>query len=95
MIEFFLYDQAFDSYETPPYSQAANLSELAPLHQMAHLRSVILAEPYRKTRLFQYLLMAMALTAFRMGARFMTAGTGVHNHSILALHQGPACAWRR
>lgn len=88
MVEFFLYDQAFDSYESAPYSEAANLAELAPMGQMAHLRSVILAEQYRKTRLFQYLLMAMALTAFRMGARFMTAGTGLHNHSILALHQG-------
>lgn len=87
MVEFFFYDQAYDTYAGAPYSQAADLEQIAPMHQMAHVRSVILTAPYRQSRLFQYLCMGMTMAASHMGARFITAGTGLHNHSILALHR--------
>ncbi|MFI5268176.1 MAG: GNAT family N-acetyltransferase [Chloroflexota bacterium] len=87
MIEFFFYDQAFRSFSDAVYSQAADLGAIAPMSEMAHIRSVFVAADWRRTPLFRYLMAAMVVSAHRMGARYMTAGTGLHNRAILALHR--------
>jgi GNAT superfamily N-acetyltransferase len=87
MIELFFYDQLFRSYHEAVYSQAADLAAIAPMHELAHVRSVYVAAGQRRTQLFRYLMAAMVVAARRMGARYLTAGTGLHNHTILALHR--------
>jgi hypothetical protein len=87
MIELFFYDQCFGTYADAIYARAADLSALAPMCELAHVGSVIVDPPYRGTRAFLFLTAAMVLAAHRMGARYLTAATGVANHEILALHR--------
>lgn len=87
MVEFFFFDQAFTSFSDAVYSQAADLSVYGALTELAHLRSVILERGVRHTRLFAYLMAAMVLVTHGLGAKHLTAGTGVHNEAILALHR--------
>jgi hypothetical protein len=87
MVEFFFYDQAFAAFSDAVYSQAAELEAYGTVAELAHLRSVILEDNQRHTRLFVYLMAAMVIVAHEMGASHLTAGTGVHNQGILALHR--------
>ena len=87
LIEFFLYDQAFVSYDDAPYSQATDLGKIAPMNQIGHIRSVFFTKPYRRAKLFLLLMATTVKVAFEMGSRYMTAGTGVHNAKILYLHK--------
>ena len=87
MVEFFFYDQAFGAFSDAVYSQAADLGAYGSMSELAHLRSVILEDGQRHTRLFAYLMAAMVTVSHGMGASHMTAGTGVHNEAILALHR--------
>ncbi len=87
LIEFFLYDQAFSSYDNAPYSQATDLTKIVPMAQMGHIRSVFLKKNYRRSKLFLLLLATTVKVASQMGAHYMTAGTGIHNTEILHLHK--------
>jgi hypothetical protein len=87
MIEFFMYDQLFESYSDAIYSEATDLEKIAPMYKMGHIRSVILHPKYQRSRLFLSMMAAMVKVAHTMGAVYMTAGTGVHNNNILGLHQ--------
>ncbi len=87
MVEFFFYDQAFAEFSDAVYSGAADLNAYGSTAELAHLRSVILEGGQRHTRLFAYLMAAMVIVAHGMGASHLTAGTGVHNDAILALHR--------
>ena len=87
LVEFFMYEQAFISYEDAPYSQATNLEKIAPLNQMGHIRSFFLERPYRKSKLFLLLIATTVKVASQMGAHYITAGTGIDNKEILLLHR--------
>jgi len=88
MVEFFFYEQAFNNYSESVYNQAYHLSAIAPPHELVHARSMIITEPYRRTRLFLYLCGAMIQLAHHMGAQYLTASTGLDNFVILSLHSG-------
>lgn len=87
MVEFFFYDQAFATFSDAVYSQAADLSAYGSLADLVHLRSVILEPGMRHTRVFVYLMAATVLVTHELGATHLTAGTGIHNEAILALHR--------
>ncbi|HET9956735.1 MAG TPA: hypothetical protein VFQ61_19705, partial [Polyangiaceae bacterium] len=87
MVEFFFYDQAFAAFSDAVYSQAADLGTYGSLADLVHLRSVILEVGIRHTRVFVYLMAATVLVTQRLGATHLTAGTGIHNDAILALHR--------
>lgn len=87
MIEIFMYDQIFESYSDSVYSHATDLGKIAPIDKLGHVRSVILLPKYQRTRLFLLLVAGLVLVASSMGALYLTAGTGLHNLNILALHQ--------
>jgi hypothetical protein len=57
------------------------------MSELAHVRSVAMDGEPRGSRAFLYLVSALVGAAGRMGARFVTAGTGLHNDAILALHR--------
>ena len=87
MVEFFFFDQAFASFSDAVYSQAADLAAYGSLADLVHLRSVILEAGIRHTRVFVYLMAAMVLVTHQLGATHLTAGTGIHNDTILTLHR--------
>lgn len=87
MAEFSFYDDAFDTYSKAVYSQACDLAEIAPMHRMAHVRSVIIDEEHRNSRLFMYLCATLVETAYDLGARYMTASTSTSYNYILGLHK--------
>ena len=87
MIEFFFYDDAFADYSDSVYSQAGDLSQVAPMQEMIHVRSVIIDEAHRNSKMFLHLCAALMATAWDMGARFMTASTSTNYQYILGLHK--------
>jgi RimJ/RimL family protein N-acetyltransferase len=87
MVELFFYDQCSKAHTDEMYARSARLAQLAPANELAHVGSVIVDAPFRGTRAFLCLVAAMILAAHRMGARYLTAATGVDNHEIIALHR--------
>lgn len=41
MVEFFFYDRAYTDYRSAPYNQAYDLTQTGAMHEVAHVRSVI------------------------------------------------------
>lgn len=74
MIEFYFYEDAFTCYEDAFYAQAYDLAKLGPMHELVHVRSVIVNHP-RRAFLFVHLCSAMMETAFALGKRYMTVMT--------------------
>jgi hypothetical protein len=99
MVEFFCYDQRFAAYADVPYARAEDVAALAPLHELAHVCSVILDARHRGTRAFLLLTAAMIRSTSELGVRYLTAATGANNSDIIALHRNagmtPFGAFRR
>jgi hypothetical protein len=87
MAEFFFYDDAFASYSASIYNHACDLSRIAPMHEMIHVRSVIIDPQHRNSKLFLHLSVSLITTAWDLGARYMTASTSTGYDYILGLHK--------
>ena len=77
MVEFFFLDQAFDFYKDCPYPQVATLSQLAPLSQVVHVRSVIINNQNNGREVVRLLGESLIFIASTLGARYLTASTGI------------------
>ena len=86
MVEFYFYEDVFQSYQRAPFNDAYQLSTIAPMSAMIHVRSVIMEDEYRHSMLFLYLSAALVETAYSLGARFLTAATSMQYDYILGLH---------
>jgi len=58
------------------------------MHEMIHVRSVIIDPAHRNSRLFLHLSAGLITTAWELGARYMTASTSTSYDYILGLHKG-------
>lgn len=87
MAEFYFYDDAFSDYRSCVYSRAFDLSKIAPMHEMIHLRSLYLGPQHRNSVAFLYLVASLVDLAVEFGARFMTAGTAVDYAYVVRLHR--------
>jgi hypothetical protein len=54
---------------------------------MIHVRSVIIEENHRNSRLFMHLCASMLFSAWELGARHMTAATSTKYDYVLGLHK--------
>lgn len=88
MAEVFRYDQAFARYEDCSYNDATDLSAVAPLNELAHIRSMATLKDRRMTRMFGYLCFGLGHVTRALGCRFTTAGTGTDNTDVIRLHDG-------
>jgi hypothetical protein len=87
MIEFFFNDDAFASSSNFSYTKAYDLSQIGVPSEMIHVRSVILQERYRNSRLFMHLCASMLVSAWKLGARHMTAATSTTYDYVVGLHK--------
>jgi hypothetical protein len=87
MIEFFFNDDAFANFSNFSYTKAYDLSRIGAPSEMIHVRSVIIEEGYRNSRLFMHLCAAMLVSAWELGARHMTAATSATYDYVLGLHK--------
>jgi hypothetical protein len=87
MAEFFFYDDAFASFSASIYNHACDLSRIAPMHEMIHVRSVIIDQQHRNSKLFLHLSVSLITSAWDLGARYMTAATSTGYDYILGLHK--------
>ncbi len=87
MTEFFFYDDAYQSYSASLYNHACDLSQIAPMHEMIHVRSVIIDDARRNSRLFLHLSTSLITTAWDLGARYMTTSTSTSYDYVLGLHK--------
>ena len=87
MTEFFFYDDAYETYASSPYNKAYELSTIAPMGEVIHLRSLAIEEEHRNPMLFLRLCAATIEIASNLGARYMTAATCAHYDYILALYE--------
>ncbi len=73
MLEFFFYDQAFDSYADCPFSQAFDLEHVAPMDRIVHVRSLVASSGANEAASLRILGNALASICRTFGARFLTA----------------------
>jgi hypothetical protein len=87
MIEFFFNDDAFAYSSNFSYTKAYDLSQIGTPSEMIHVRSVIISENYRNSRLFMHLCASLLFSAWELGARHMTAATSTTYDYVLGLHK--------
>jgi hypothetical protein len=89
MLEFFLYDQAFDSYADCPYAQVFDLEHIAPMDRIVHVRSLVANDGEHQSALLQCLSEALAAVANELGARYLTADAALLESGSLKVSFGP------
>lgn len=92
MAEFFFHDDALHSYTNALHHQAYDLSKIAPLREMIHLRSLIIADEFQRSSLFLYLCAAVTEIAHDLGAHYLTAATNVEYSYVVGLHKNAGMA---
>ena len=88
MVKLFFYDQPYTDYRSAPYNQAYDPTQIGVMHDVAHVRSVIVDEAYRHSGMFLSLFGGMTVAAHLLGGRYLTAITDAFNADIAGLHRG-------
>lgn len=88
MLEFFFYDQAFDSYADCPYAQAFDLEHIVPMDRIVHVRSLVVNEGEHQPALLQCLSETLAAAASELGARYLTADAALLESALPKLSFG-------
>lgn len=83
MVEFFFYDQAYDSYSACPHRLALDLERAASLDRILHVRSVIVGDCDNQTAVLQRLGESIVKIAGKLGGRYLTADADLLDNNCL------------